>query len=135
MENFEEYKNFIERFDLSKVEKITNVRIEDLRKIAYLYSKSRTAVIIWSMGITQHITGTENVFCLSNLALLTGQIGRRGSGLVHLRGQNNVQGACDMGCLPEFYPGYNRVGDRNTIEKFKKFWEEDNLPVMDMDLP
>ncbi|MCM8807313.1 MAG: formate dehydrogenase subunit alpha [Candidatus Omnitrophica bacterium] len=128
VENFDEYKEFIEKFDLSLVEKISNVKIEDLRKVAYLYSKSKASVIIWSMGITQHITGTENVFCLSNLALLTGQIGKKGSGLAPLRGQNNVQGACDMGCLPEFYPGYNSVNNRKTIERFENLWNEKNLP-------
>ncbi|HOK56672.1 MAG TPA: formate dehydrogenase subunit alpha [bacterium] len=128
VENFEEYKKFIEKFDLSLVEKIANVKIEDLRKVAYLYSKSKSSVILWSMGITQHITGTENVFTLSNLALLTGQIGKKGAGLSPLRGQNNVQGACDMGCLPEFYPGYSRVDDKNTIEKFENLWNEKGLP-------
>lgn len=128
VENFDEYKKFIERFDLSLVEKIANVKIDDLRKVAYLYSKSNAGVIIWSMGITQHITGTENVFTLSNLSLLTGQIGKKGAGLCPLRGQNNVQGACDMGCLPEFYPGYNPVNDRNTIEKFENLWNERGLP-------
>ncbi|MFN4226691.1 MAG: formate dehydrogenase subunit alpha [Candidatus Ratteibacteria bacterium] len=127
-ENFQEYKNFIEKFDLSLVEKIANVKIEDLRKVAYLYSKSKSSVILWAMGITQHITGTENVFCLSNLALLTGQIGKKGAGLAPLRGQNNVQGACDMGCLPEFYPGYKSVSDKNTIIEFENIWNEKNLP-------
>ncbi len=127
-ENFEEFKNHLKNFDLSLVEKIANVSINDLTKIAYIYSKSSASIIIWAMGITQHITGTENVFCLSNLALLTGQIGKKGAGLAPLRGQNNVQGACDMGCLPEFYPGYNRVEDKTTIEKFKILWDTTDLP-------
>ncbi|MCX7917029.1 MAG: formate dehydrogenase subunit alpha, partial [bacterium] len=128
VENFDQFKKFIEKFDLSLVERIANVKIDDLKKVAYLYSKSKASLIVWSMGITQHITGTENVFCISNLALLTGQIGKKGAGLAPLRGQNNVQGACDMGCLPEFYPGYNRVDDKNTIEKFEKVWDEKGLP-------
>lgn len=127
-EGFEEFKEHIKRFDLSLVEKIANVKLDDLLTVAYFYAKSNASIILWSMGITQHITGTENVFALSNLALLTGQIGKKGAGLAPLRGQNNVQGACDMGCLPEFYPGYNKVEDKTTIEKFKTFWNVDYLP-------
>ncbi|MDW8056574.1 MAG: formate dehydrogenase subunit alpha [Elusimicrobiota bacterium] len=128
VEGFDEFKQYIEKFDLSEVEKIANVKIEDLRKVAQFYAKSTASIILWSMGITQHTTGTETVFAISNLALLTGQIGKKGSGLAPLRGQNNVQGACDMGCLPSFYPGYNKVIDKTTIEKFETFWNEKGLP-------
>lgn len=128
VEGFEEFKKQIELFDLKEVEILANVKIKDLEKIADIYSKSKASVILWAMGITQHTTGTENVISLSNLALLTGQVGKLGAGLSPLRGQNNVQGACDMGALPEFYPGYNKVGDKTTIEKFKKLWNAESLP-------
>jgi len=128
VENFDEFLKFIEKFELKDVEKITGVSIDKLREIAYIYSKSKASVILWAMGITQHITGTENVFAISNLALLTGQIGKKGAGLCPLRGQNNVQGACDMGALPTHYSGYFPVEDENTIKKFKNNWQINELP-------
>lgn len=128
VEGFEEFRKQIEHFDLKEVETVANVRIADLEKVAEIYSKAKAAVILWAMGITQHTTGTDNVISLSNLALLTGQIGKPGAGLCPLRGQNNVQGACDMGALPEFYPGYNKATDETTIEKFKKLWNIESLP-------
>jgi len=127
-ENFDEYLKFIEKFNLDDVEKITGVNVDKLKEVAYIYSKSKAAVILWSMGITQHTTGTENIFALSNLALLTGQIGKKGAGLCPLRGQNNVQGACDMGALPTVYPGYFPVENEDTINYFKKKWQVDKLP-------
>lgn len=128
VENFEEYLNFIKNFSLKQAEKITGVKTEDLRKVARIYAKSKSSVILWAMGITQHTTGTDNVMALSNLTLLTGQIGKPGAGPSPLRGQNNVQGACDMGALSEFYPGYQKVEKSETIEKFKNFWQVKELP-------
>jgi formate dehydrogenase alpha subunit len=128
VENFDEYLKFMEEFSINDVEKITGVEIDKLREIAYVYSKSNSAVILWAMGITQHTTGTDNVVSLSNLALLTGQIGKKGAGLCPLRGQNNVQGACDMGALPTHYPGYFPVEDENTIKKFEIDWQTTGLP-------
>jgi predicted molibdopterin-dependent oxidoreductase YjgC len=75
------------------------------------------------MGITQHTTGSDNVAACANLALICGQVGRPGAGLWPLRGQNNVQGACDMGALDEFYPGYRRVDDPQAAETFRQAWE------------
>jgi len=128
VENFDEYLKFMEEFPINDVEKITGVEIDKLREVAYIYSKSNSAVILWAMGITQHTTGTDNVVSLSNLALLTGQIGKKGAGLCPLRGQNNVQGACDMGALPTHYPGYFPVEDENTIKKFEIDWQTTELP-------
>jgi len=128
VENFDEYLKFMESFPIEDTEKITGVNIEKLREIAYIYSKSKSSVILWAMGITQHTTGTENVISLSNLALLCGQIGKKGAGLCPLRGQNNVQGACDMGALPNLYPGYFPVEDENTIKKFENDWQINGLP-------
>lgn len=127
VEGFEKYKRFMKRFPIEKLEEITNVCREDLRRAARLYATSLSSVILWSMGITQHTTGTDNVMTLSNLALLTGQIGKPGAGLSPLRGQNNVQGACDMGALVEVYPGYQKVENPETIKKFKSLWKEKSL--------
>ena len=128
VEHFAEYKKFMEEFSLQQAIRIAGVKEEDLRKAARIYATSSASVILWSMGITQHTTGTDNVMALSNLALLTGQIGKTGAGPSPLRGQSNVQGACDMGALVEFYPGYQRVGEPETRERFKKAWKEETLP-------
>jgi len=127
-ENYDEYLEFMKKFPVKDVEKITGINIEKLREIAYVYSKSKASVIFWAMGITQHITGTENVISLSNLSLLTGQIGKKGAGLCPLRGQNNVQGACDMGALPTHYPGYFPVEDDTTIRYYEQKWGVKGLP-------
>jgi len=99
-------------------EEITGVPAADIERAARMYASSPASAIIYSMGITQHTTGTDNVQALANLALICGQIGKEGSGVLPLRGQNNVQGACDMGALAEFYPGYRRVDDPATQEFF-----------------
>lgn len=122
VENFEQYRDFIKHVSLEKAEEITGVSISTMKEIATIFAKSKAGVIIWAMGITQHSTGTDNVYVLSNLALLTGQIGKPGAGLCPLRGQNNVQGACDMGCLPNFLPGYQKIEDENARKKFEEFW-------------
>jgi predicted molibdopterin-dependent oxidoreductase YjgC len=97
------------------VSKITEMKSEDIIKAARLYASVKNASIFYSMGITQHASGTENVVALTNLALATGNIGKSHAGINPLRGQNNVQGACDMGCLPNVLPGYQPLyGDSNT---------------------
>lgn len=101
---------------------ICQVPAVDIVEAARLYAQAQNGMIFWAMGITQHTTGTDNVRALSNLALLTGHIGRPGTGLNPLRGQNNVQGACDMGGLPNVFPGYQPVTDEAKRQKFAAAW-------------
>jgi formate dehydrogenase alpha subunit len=121
-EGFKEFQKVVEKYTPESVEKITGVRAQDIRKIADLYARSESSSIVYAMGITQHITGVDNVKSLANLAMLCGQIGRESTGVNPLRGQNNVQGACDMGGLPNVYPGYQSVSDSQIAEKFEKAW-------------
>lgn len=121
-EGFKEFQKVVEKYAPESVEKITGVRAQDIRKIADLYARSESSSIVYAMGITQHITGVDNVKSLANLAMLCGQIGRESTGVNPLRGQNNVQGACDMGGLPNVYPGYQSVSDSQIAEKFEKAW-------------
>ena len=121
-EGFKEFQKAVERYTPESVEKITGVPAQDIRKIADLYARSESSSIVYAMGITQHITGVDNVKSLANLAMLCGQIGRESTGVNPLRGQNNVQGACDMGGLPNVYPGYQSVSDGQMAEKFEKAW-------------
>ena len=122
-EGFKEFKQVAEKYTPENVEKITDVRAEDIRKIAEAYARSEASSIVYAMGITQHITGVDNVKSLANLAMLCGQIGKESAGVNPLRGQNNVQGACDMGGLPNVYPGYQPVTDGQIAEKFEKAWK------------
>lgn len=124
-EGFEEFKKSIEKYTPEAVAPIAGVSADTIREIARLYAKADTATTVYAMGITQHITGTGNVRAIANLALLTGQIGREGTGVDPLRGQNNVQGACDMGAMPNVLPGYQKFTDQKVIEKFSKIWGED----------
>lgn len=123
-EGFEGFKASIEKYTPEYVAPITGVSEDTIREIARTYAKGKTASIVYAMGITQHSTGTKNVGALANLALLTGQIGREATGVNPLRGQNNVQGACDMGALPNTLPGYQSLKDEKIIEKFSRFWGE-----------
>jgi len=129
VDGFEEFCAWMNNFPIKEAERITGLSLEKLKEVARIYATSGTSMICWSMGITQHTTGTDNVMALSNLALLTGQIGKPGAGLSPLRGQNNVQGACDMGALAEFYPGYQKPENEATIKKFETLWNEPELPV------
>jgi formate dehydrogenase alpha subunit len=122
-EGFKEFRKVVEKYTLENVEKITGVGAEDIRKIAEAYARSEASSIVYAMGITQHITGVDNVKSLANLAMLCGQIGKESAGVNPLRGQNNVQGACDMGGLPNVYPGYQSVTDGQIAEKFEKAWK------------
>ncbi len=121
----EDYNTFCEAVTESNPEiasKITGVPAEAIRRAARLYASAPSASIVYSMGITQHTTGTDNVLSLANLAMLTGNVGKECSGVNPLRGQNNVQGACDLGALPNVYSGYQRVDDPAIREKFEKAW-------------
>jgi len=122
-EGFDALKEKVGEFSPEKVEEITGVKGEDVRKMAELYANSEVASIVYAMGITQHSTGTDNVKSLCNLAMLCGNLGKEGGGVNPLRGQNNVQGACDMGALPNLYPGYQRVDNEDVAKKFEEVWK------------
>jgi formate dehydrogenase alpha subunit len=110
------------------VEAITGIPAKDIEKAARIYAQSQPASIVYAMGITQHTCGTDNVKALANLAMLCGNIGIPGAGVNPLRGQNNVQGACDMGALPNVYSGYQAVTDDAVRTRMSKAWNVDNLP-------
>ncbi len=121
-EGFEEVKKAVEPFTPEYVSKITNVPADNIRKAALIYGKAERAAIVYAMGITQHVSGTKNVISLANLAMATGNLGKFGTGVNPLRGQGNVQGACDLGALPNVLPGYQKVNDPDVRQKFEKFW-------------
>ncbi len=110
-EGFDDFAGSLEDFSPERVEEITGLSAESLRVAARLYATSKPASILYCMGVTQHSQGTDAVKALANLAMLCGNVGVEGGGLNPLRGQNNVQGACDMGALPNVYPGYQKVDD------------------------
>ncbi len=121
-EGFEEWKKLLEEYTPEYVEKITGVSKEDIIKAARLYGSSRKAGLFYTMGITQHTCGTDNVAAVANLVTLTGNIGRESTGVNPLRGQNNVQGASDAACLPTVLPGYQKLDNPDVIAKFEKAW-------------
>jgi len=121
-ENFDELKQTIAKYPPHQVAEITGVREELLYEAARLYATTKDASISYTLGITEHVTGTDNVISIANLAMLTGHLGRENVGVNPLRGQNNVQGACDVGGLPDVYPGYQKVFDKKINEKFEKAW-------------
>ena len=121
-EGFDALKTAVTKYTPEYVEKISGVSAEDLKKAARLYAKANKASIIYAMGITQHISGTDNVKSTANLAMLCGNIGIEGGGVNPLRGQNNVQGACDMGGLPDVFPAYQQVANEDARKKFETAW-------------
>ena len=121
-ENYELLAREVEKYDPKTVSQITGVGIPDLEKAAELYGRSRPASLLYAMGITQHSTGVDNVKSCCNIALLCGNVGVHGGGVNPLRGQNNVQGACDMGGLPNVFPGYQPVNDLASNKKFSDAW-------------
>lgn len=121
-ENFEAFQASLEQFPLDRVSRITGVPAADIAAAARMYATNSPASILYCMGITQHTHGTDNVLAIANLAMLTGNIGKPSSGVNPLRGQNNVQGACDMGALPNVYTGYQSVTDEKARAKFEKAW-------------
>ena len=118
-QGFEDYKAAVEQYTLDNAEEITGVPAHAIRELAHDYAGADTAQILWTLGITEHHNAVENVLSLCNLALLTGHVGRWGSGLVPLRGQNNVQGGGDMGALPNKFPGFQDVEDPVALAKFE----------------
>ena len=127
-EGFQELRRAVEPYSPQLAQKITGVPADDIVRAARIYAKAPVASIVYSMGITQHTTGTDKVLSLANLAMLTGNIGRPGTGINPLRGQNNVQGACDLGALPNVYPGYQKVADQTGRAKFEQAWDVELSP-------
>ena len=121
-EGYDALKAVVAKYTPEYVEKISGVPAEDLRKAARLYATAKAASILYCMGITQHSTGTDNVKSVANLAMLCGMVGIEGGGVNPLRGQNNVQGACDMGALPNVFPAYQPVASDEARAKFEKAW-------------
>ena len=120
---FEELKKELKPYTPEKMEERTGIKPEKIREIARLFSKTNKGLIFWGMGISQHVHGTDNARCLISLALMTGNVGRRGSGLHPLRGQNNVQGASDAGLIPMMYPDYQLVENKDKQNFFEEFWK------------
>src|SRR6266851_4387618 len=112
----------VKKFSPEAMAPICGIDAPTIREVARLYATSKASIIMWGMGISQHVHGTDNARCLIALALSTGQIGKPGSGLHPLRGQNNVQGASDSGLIPMFYPDYQRVGTPEAKARFEKLW-------------
>ncbi len=129
-DNFEALTKGLEKYPPEYAEAITGASSEEIRAAARLYAAAGQAAIVYGTGITQHTGGTDSVRALANLAILTGNIGRRGSGIYALQRENNGQGACDMGALPDFLPGYRRVADVQARRDFEQRWRV-NLPPDD----
>jgi predicted molibdopterin-dependent oxidoreductase YjgC len=125
-EGFDAYVDSVEPWTLDEAERVTGVPAAAIRELAHAYAKADRAQICWTLGITEHHNAVDNVFALINLSLLTGHIGRYGSGLQPLRGQNNVQGGGDMGALPNRLPGFQVLADEEIRRKFEAEW---NAPV------
>ncbi|MFE5140057.1 molybdopterin oxidoreductase family protein [Streptomyces fagopyri] len=120
---FEEYRRLVEPWTLSLAEKVTGVPASAIRELAHAYARAERAQLCWTLGITEHHNGTDNVRALINLSLLTGHVGRHGSGLQPLRGQNNVQGGGDMGAIPNRFPGFQDILDPDARAKFESAWD------------
>lgn len=121
-EGFEQLKEIVKDYTPEHVAQICNIAPNDLRAAARIYATAKKAPIIYCLGVTEHSTGTEGVMSMSNMAMMVGKLGREGCGVNPLRGQNNVQGACDMGASPTQYPGYQSVTDAKVRSKFEKVW-------------
>jgi len=124
----DDLKKTVEKYTPEHVEEITGIPRDKLIEAARLYAQATAASILYAMGITQHTTGTDNVKSLANLAMLCGNVGIEGGGVNPLRGQNNVQGACDMGALPNVYTGYQPVVDLAIRDRMEKTWGVEKLP-------
>ncbi|MCR4419452.1 MAG: formate dehydrogenase subunit alpha [Clostridia bacterium] len=134
---FEELLPVLERYPPKRAGALTGVPAEKIVAAARLYGSSRRATVLYAMGVTQHVSGTATVRALANLVMLTGNVGRPSTGIYPLRGQNNVQGACDMGALPNYLPGYQRVDNREARQRFAAAWgrpvpERIGLTVVEM---
>ncbi len=121
-ENYHALRDLLNRLDLEEVAAITGVSLSLIRQAAQLYARAQKAVICYCLGITQHVCGTDNVQTIANLAMLTGHVEKENTGVDPLRGQNNVQGACDMGALPNVFPSYQQVDNPEYQKKFERAW-------------
>lgn len=121
-EGYAELEKHLQEFSPEKMENICGIPAETLHEVARIYASSKASIIFWGMGVSQHIHGTDNARCLIALSLMTGQISKPGSGLHPLRGQNNVQGASDVGLIPMVYPDYQRVDNPTAQARFEKLW-------------
>ena len=121
-DNVAELKAHVQDYTPEAMSGICGIPADTIREVARAYATAKAAMILWGMGVSQHVHGTDNVRCLIALASITGQIGRPGTGLHPLRGQNNVQGASDAGLIPMMYPNYQRVSDPSAHDWFEKFW-------------
>ena len=121
-EGFSDLEKMVADYTPEKVAEICHIHPEDLIQAARMYAKAEKVPIIYCLGVTEHSTGTEGVMSMSNLAMLVGKVGKPGCGVNPLRGQNNVQGACDMGCMPYDFSGYQKVNNPEVIDKFEKAW-------------
>ena len=121
-EDYEKLKALVEDYTPEKVGEICHIDPDKLVEAARMYATAKKAPIIYCLGVTEHSSGTEGVMSMSNMALICGKVGRSGCGVNPLRGQNNVQGACDMGAMPTDYPGYQKVDNPEVREKFEKAW-------------
>jgi formate dehydrogenase major subunit len=121
-DNVAELKAHVQNFTPEAMSAVCGIPADTIREVARAYATAKAAMILWGMGVSQHVHGTDNVRCLIALASITGQIGRPGTGLHPLRGQNNVQGASDAGLIPMMYPNYQRVADKSAHDWFEKFW-------------
>jgi formate dehydrogenase major subunit len=120
--DFERLKENVKNYPPEKMAEICGIDAETLRTVARIYARAEAAIIFWGMGISQHVHGTDNTRCLIAMALATGQVGRPGTGLHPLRGQNNVQGASDAGLIPMFFPDYQSVESPQYREFYEKLW-------------
>ena len=120
---FDELKLHLQSFQPEKMEKICGINPSLIKEVARIFATTKKGIIFWGMGISQHVHGTDNARCLISLALMTGNVGRKGTGLHPLRGQNNVQGASDAGLIPMMYPDYQLVEKDNNKEFYENFWD------------
>ncbi len=128
-EGFEDLQKGLQDYSVEKAAELTGIPAGDIIRAARVYARSSASALLYSMGITQHVCGTDNVKACATLALISGQIGRPGAGVWPMRGQNNVQGTCDVGAIAEFYPGYKKASDPKSVEFFKDAWKASDLPT------
>jgi formate dehydrogenase major subunit len=121
-EGFDDLKDKVKEFSPEKMADVCGIAAETIKQVARIYASSKASIIFWGMGISQHVHGTDNARCLIALALTTGQIGRPGTGLHPLRGQNNVQGASDAGLIPMLFPDYMSVEDPSVRSQYEELW-------------